>query len=300
MDEVREARILVAGEYPDKQLSLQEADLDAIAQAHDRPVPLLVEHKPTLQLGWVERLYRKGRELWGKVRLFPEAAKLIAQSGVRTLSAGLLRNPLRLREVSLVSHPRIPDAALLSDDAAYLDHGEVMLMDEIRTDTPTTPEPTSTPQTDLQQQLDTLRQENEQLKAQLAQLTAQASEAQVVEARLKEVERRLAEREADLTLSAWKAKYGLTPAQVQIAKRILLSDTIELSEGETPAQLFAQFVQTLPEVKPKATRTVAFGDDHEALTQELRKAGFQVGDQLTPEAQWLAKQIWGGGANDPL
>lgn len=299
MDEVRDARILVAGDYPDKQLSLQEADLDAIAQAHTAPVPLLVEHKPTLQLGWVDALYRKGRELWGKVRLFPEAAKLIAQSGVRTLSAGLLRNPLKLREVSLVSHPRIPDAALLSDDATYLDHGEVMLMEETRTVTPEPPA-NPAPDPDLQQQLDALRQENEQLKAQLAQLSARESETQAMQARLREVERRLAEREVDLTLSAWQAKYGLTPAQMQIAKRILLADVVELSDGETPAQLFAQFVQTLPEAKPKATRTVAFGNDTQALTEELRKAGFQVGDQLTPEAQWLARQIWGGGANDPL
>lgn len=295
MDELRDARILIAGEYPDKDLTLTEQDLDAIVAAHE-PVPLLVEHKPTLKLGLVESLYRKGRELWGKVRLLPEAAKLIAQSGVRTLSAGLLRNPLKLREVSLVSYPRIPEASLMSEERVELPIGEVMLMQEttqVATQPETPPPPAPNPE------LEALRAENEQLKAQLAEMSREQSARESEwQRRVQAIERQLAEREASMRVSEWQARYGLTPAQAEIAKQILLAQHVELSADKTPAQLFAQFVETLPVKQGEPVKTVRFGEDLSATVQALRKAGFEVGDQLTPEAQALLTEMWGGARND--
>ena len=140
-----------------------------------------------------------------------------------------------------------------------------------------------------------LRAENEQLKAQIAQLERAVADTQAMEAlqqRLAELERQLAEREAEFQVDAWTREYGLTPAQAAIARKILLSGQVELSADETPAQLFAQFIATLPKPQPEPAQRHAFGVDEAATIAMLRQAGFQVGNELTPEARAL---LQGGG-----
>jgi len=118
----REARLLVAGDYPGKNLTVTEADLDALAANFSAPVPVKVEHvdSPLDPLGLVQEVWRQGRgkdaELRGRVSFPAEMAAFLARRGAGKLSVGLLGGPAwRLLEASLTLRPHVPTATLLSD-----------------------------------------------------------------------------------------------------------------------------------------------------------------------------------------
>ena len=114
----RDARLLVCGEYPAKNLTVTEADLDALVANFSAPVPVKVEHvdSPLDPLGLVERVWREGDALLGHV-LFPASmAAFLSERGAAKLSVGLLKGPAwKLLEASLTLTPHVPTATLLSD-----------------------------------------------------------------------------------------------------------------------------------------------------------------------------------------
>ena len=118
----RKARLLRAGSYPDKALTVTEEDLDglvarfAAARAAGGTVPVKVEHidSPLDPLGTIAMLGRSGEELFAVVEFEADVDALLRRRGIAGLSVGLHREPLELREVSLVLRPRVEDAALLS------------------------------------------------------------------------------------------------------------------------------------------------------------------------------------------
>ncbi|MBV9850086.1 MAG: hypothetical protein JO250_10475 [Armatimonadetes bacterium] len=119
----REARLLVAGDYPGKNLTVTEADLDALAANFRGPVPVKVEHvdSPLDPLGLVQEVWRQGRgksaELRGRVSFPAEMAAFLARRGAEKLSVGLLGGPVwRLLEASLTLRPHVPTATLLSEE----------------------------------------------------------------------------------------------------------------------------------------------------------------------------------------
>ena len=118
MSSEREARLLEAGAYPDKGLTLTEGDLDEIvARFSANGAPVKVEHvdSPLDPLGHVKRLWRDGKTLFGMLAFPDDLAGFLRRRGVQKLSVGLAREPLRLAEVSLVLKPRIGSAVLMSD-----------------------------------------------------------------------------------------------------------------------------------------------------------------------------------------
>lgn len=118
-DEVieREAKLFTAGNYPDKGIEITEADLDRMAEEH-KPVPIKVEHVDSpLELGTVMKIWRVGKDLFGKLAFTPPAWALVQSSGARKLSAAVKRDKSGLAEVSLVRQPRIAGAAIFSGDA---------------------------------------------------------------------------------------------------------------------------------------------------------------------------------------
>jgi hypothetical protein len=118
----REAKIFEAGEYPDKNLTVTEDDLDTIVSnfAPDT-VPVKIEHESTPfdgKLGNVVKLWRQGRDLMGKIT-FPKATwELIESASAKKLSAGVLRTKTGLSEVSIVSNPRVATAQVFHDTEA--------------------------------------------------------------------------------------------------------------------------------------------------------------------------------------
>lgn len=109
----REAKLFEAGDFPDKGITLRNEDLAELARQFHRPVPIWIEHgQSPLEVGYLTQVRAVGSELFGTVALTAEADALIERSGARSLSLGLSQDLREIREVSLVRHPRIPDARL--------------------------------------------------------------------------------------------------------------------------------------------------------------------------------------------
>ncbi|MCW5941700.1 MAG: hypothetical protein KIS66_05685 [Fimbriimonadaceae bacterium] len=119
----RRAKLFEAGAYPDKGVRLTAADLDAIAQRFDLPVPVLIEHaKSPLEIGYLTQVEALGDELFGTVALTEAADALLERSGARRLSVGLSADLGEIKEVSIVRQPRVPDAQMFGATfAAALD-----------------------------------------------------------------------------------------------------------------------------------------------------------------------------------
>jgi hypothetical protein len=115
----RDARLLEAGDYPDKGLRLTEDDLDGIVarfSGGSPPVPVKVEHvdSPLDPLGHVRRVWRDGSALLGTLAFPDDLAAFLRRRGAAKLSVGLARTPLALQEVSLVLKPRVAGAVLMT------------------------------------------------------------------------------------------------------------------------------------------------------------------------------------------
>lgn len=117
----RDAKLLEVGAYPDKGLTVTEADLDGIVSRFSgEGAPIKVEHMdtPLDPLGRVQKVWRDGNALMAKL-LFPEdLAGFLRRRGVQKLSVGLSREAvgLGLAEVSLVLKPRVAAATMFSGD----------------------------------------------------------------------------------------------------------------------------------------------------------------------------------------
>ena len=126
----RVAKLFSAGSYPDRGIEIDEGDLDRITESH-APVPIKVEHTETpFQIGTLERIWRIGKDLFGKLVFSKAAWELIRESGARGLSVAIKRDKSGLTEVSVVRQPRIADAVLFSDESVGfsfdIDGGEEM------------------------------------------------------------------------------------------------------------------------------------------------------------------------------
>ncbi len=113
----REAKLFEAGNYPDKGIEITESDLDVLI-ANTTEAPIRIEHTPTPfdgSLGVLKSLYRKGKELFGKL-IFNEAAwELVKSANAKRLSIALNSDKSEIAEISLVREPRIADAAVFTN-----------------------------------------------------------------------------------------------------------------------------------------------------------------------------------------
>ncbi len=118
MPSERPARLLETGEYADKALTVTESDLDGIVARFTAGLPVKVEHldSPLDPLGRVIRVWREGNALLGMLAFPDDLAGFLRRRGAAKLSVGLTREPLALKEVSLVLKPRVASAAFLSAD----------------------------------------------------------------------------------------------------------------------------------------------------------------------------------------
>ena len=110
----REAKLFEAGSYPERGIEITEQDLDRII-AGTSEAPLRIEHCATPfdgTLGTLKSLYRKGKELFGKLCFTRAAWELIKAADARRLSVAISKDKSAVLEVSLVREPRIADAAV--------------------------------------------------------------------------------------------------------------------------------------------------------------------------------------------
>ncbi len=114
----REAKVFEAGNYPDRGIEITEDDLDRFAaDTHD--APLRIEHTNTPfdgAIGLLKSVYRKGRELFGRLCFTRAAWDFITSANATRLSVAIKKDKSGIAEVSLVREPRIADAAVFSED----------------------------------------------------------------------------------------------------------------------------------------------------------------------------------------
>jgi len=111
----RRGLIFKFGSYPDKGFSLTPEEY-AAANAGISGVPIDLSHTPTILDGNLGHLFAaevKGDELHGTVRL-PKWLDDVLDAGKRKVSCEWDRATKRLRKLSLVPEPRIPDAVLMA------------------------------------------------------------------------------------------------------------------------------------------------------------------------------------------
>ncbi len=117
----REAKLFEAGSYPDRGIEITEEDLDRII-ANTADAPLRIEHSATPfdgALGVLRSVYRKGRELFGKLCFTKAAWELVKAANAKRLSVAILKDKSGISEVSLVREPRIADATVFGDSEAF-------------------------------------------------------------------------------------------------------------------------------------------------------------------------------------
>ena len=122
------ALLFVAGDYPDKGVTITEAHLDDLIarfNAGPRVAPVKAEHfdSPLDPFGEVVALHRNGPNLFGMLAFSEGIAQHIAQRGAKNLSVALCRESAEggalafsLKECSLVFTPRVAGASLLSPE----------------------------------------------------------------------------------------------------------------------------------------------------------------------------------------
>lgn len=239
----RVARLFRAGFYPTKNVQISENDLDKII-ANSKDVPVVVEHKPTLLLGKVKELYRKGKELWGKLWLKPEAATLLDENEARSLSVAIDLNEMRLHEVSVVKSPQVADAQIFSCTETVID----------------TCEQTHTAQENVQEKMEeqaSMEKQNVQMqKHETAQetLSVEQFRQEILkrDARIAQLEQELLQSKIDMTVRELSEKGHLIPANRELARTILYNlmrdkRVVQFNNEDVElAQLFLQFVQSIP------------------------------------------------------
>jgi hypothetical protein len=310
----RDARILVAGDYPDKGVNITEADLERLASQQE-PVPVIVEHQPAWFFGWVQSLYKKGKELWARLKLRREANTLIEENGVKGVSVGLMRDPLKLAEVSVTARPRIKEAQLFTAD--HPEPAEEPSQSELQ---PEPPEPATAlaeppenepPSESEPSQLyfmqnispiggeegnamatERKHQEPEPTTVDFAtkQELEQLREAlRYAEARAESAERALRQAQIREKVEAWVRKGKLAPVSREplVALMSALADQLPagmaLFSDETPSPLkeLVTFVESLPDLPQVNTPVASFkvGDSEKQLAlEQLRALGFNFDD----------------------
>jgi hypothetical protein len=117
-----------------QKLVFTEQDLDQVVGSYNpatHEAPLIIGHDQedgTPALGWVQKIWRKGKELWGKVELTPKAEKLIRDGVFKKVSSSFYlpeaeTNPtpgkLSLRHLGLVSIPAVKGLTAFSEQSEH-------------------------------------------------------------------------------------------------------------------------------------------------------------------------------------
>ncbi len=117
---IRECLLFEAGEYPDKNLTIDPTVLQKIAENCTAPIPVEIEHMADTPfsgaLGTISDIVVRGTELWGLLKLTASAWQFVKMAGARKLSIAF--DPVKkcITEVSFVSRPRVARAQVFRDD----------------------------------------------------------------------------------------------------------------------------------------------------------------------------------------
>jgi hypothetical protein len=122
LDVLRSGKLFQAGDYPDKEFSMSEAELAAAVAAFEA-CDIDLEHTPTVLSGKLGRLESvtlsdDGKSLHGIVRLPKWLDDQLGETECK-VSATWDRVTKQLKGLALVIDPRVPDAVLMAAFAAF-------------------------------------------------------------------------------------------------------------------------------------------------------------------------------------
>ncbi len=120
---IKIAKLFEAGEYPDRGISISIKDLDRWAE-NFRSCPIKIEHIDSPfdgVLGTVLKIFRKGKELFGKINFIKEAWELIEKAEAKSLSVCIDPKKKTLKEVSIVNKPRVKDAKVFTFSLNFME-----------------------------------------------------------------------------------------------------------------------------------------------------------------------------------
>lgn len=109
----KEGKIFEAADYPDKGVSISEADLEAMVSGFTE-VHNDLEHMDTIldgKLGKLEKVWRKGKELFGRVTVPEWIADAAAEDPIKVSIA--LNKEKKIVGNALVLNPRVSDACIM-------------------------------------------------------------------------------------------------------------------------------------------------------------------------------------------
>jgi hypothetical protein len=288
----REALLMEAGEYPDKGAIITEESLQQMAES-GVGAPVIVEHRPALVLGWIRELWRKGKQLWGKLALKPHANQLIEESAVKGLSVGLRRTPdggYALHEVSLTTHPRVQNAQLfgLEPPSLYI----ACDSNASQVETAMTNDRMTTEMEAIRAELERERERAVKLESKLLEFAEQLSRAQS----------QLVRNAVQGIVERYQRDGKLTPAAAKHATELLMAlatgapdAIVQFSDDGRAEQLpdavrsVIALLDALPaQPAPRATRFVGLTETElserkRELSQELQRLGFSGGVEQLPD-----------------
>lgn len=259
------ARIFEAGQYPDRGITVTEADLDAIVRSFAE-CPVKIEHtdSPLDPLGTVKRIWRKGRELFATLAFPHDLASFLERRGIKRLSVGLLKEPLRLTEVSLVLSPRVAGATMFRTDTVNRRRTQIDA-------------DASEPDPDLicvhQHSSAVDSRDGEEMNG---EMSTDEKDREIAELRFA-----LRAKDVDARLAVLKSQGKVVPASEAVAREILMQgdQMITFSDGEaTVAEMFLRFLEAQPKV-------IEFGE----LTRG--KAGTEARPLLSAEEEELLAKL---------
>ena len=284
-DIIRDAKLFEAGNYPDRKLSVSEADLDKII-AGTVSCPIKVEHMDTpfdAALGVVRSFYRKGKELWGKMHFSPVAWELVKASNAKRLSVHIARGLDRLLEVSLVVHPRVADAAVFGDLTRPLP-SDSMLASELlfSFDLSISEGGGAKPMADQDLNAVIAAAEERGKAAGRAEAETQFSEREKGYTRtIADLKRDDAKSAAAVKLSLWKGEGKLPPACEKYAEAILIDGTAEVTFADgghmSAAEALVQFMTHLPKVVEIPGTKVENNEDKPKFDKDAERLFAELG-----------------------
>lgn len=248
--EVREAKLFEAAEYPDRGISFNEADLDAIIAGFNDPVPVRVQHGPSPwdgKFGNVIKIWRSGKDLMGSIEWPVHVWEFLCKMGTKSLSVGFDWRQRRLQEVSVVDRPRVLTARAFDDS---ITKSELMVFgfdfsaDQVGG---YSMEVTK----ELQAVIDSAVEQGRKAGRADAEAAFSEREGNLL-SQLAERDRKDAKSMAAVKLAMFKAEGKLVPAAEKYAESILVdgSNQVTFSDGGhmTAAEAFVQFMTYQPAV----------------------------------------------------
>lgn len=264
----RNALLFRAGSYPDRDIEISEQDLDRMVDGYT-PAPIKVEHTDTpLRFGVVTKIWRVGKELFGRLAFNPLAWALARECGATRLSVAVRRDKSGLQEVSLVRSPRIADAAVFGErcrvtgDGCQGDQPEYFASDDLA-------------QNGEQKGGDCVDgSEQRTVNSKQKEPTQEQQPVEFAD-RVSALEKELKARDVDVRIDELKRRGKLAPAAEAFARSLLMADdqVVAFSDPATGSETREQVAKTFEAFLEAQPKVIEFSELTPGVLRQAQDGG---------------------------